>query len=60
VHVAVDGRVDDLKVNTSSGFSVLDEAALDAVRTWRFSPGRRGETPVAMWVEIPILFELQR
>jgi protein TonB len=52
--------VDDLKVRTSSGFTVLDEAALEAVRNWHFSPGRRGDTPLAMWVEIPISFELQR
>jgi protein TonB len=60
VHVNVEGRVDDLELRTSSGFKVLDEAALEAVRTWRFASGRRGDTPVAMWVEVPIRFELQR
>lgn len=60
VHVSVEGRVDDLKLHTSSGFKVLDEAALTAVRTWRFASGRRGDTPVAMWVEVPIRFELER
>jgi periplasmic protein TonB len=53
------GRVDTLKVKKSSGFKVLDEAALAAVRQWRFESGRRGDTPVGMWVEVPIRFELQ-
>jgi protein TonB len=59
VHVSTTGRVDDLKVKTSSGFTVLDKAALEAVRTWRFESGRRGDRPVAMWVEVPIQFKLQ-
>jgi protein TonB len=59
VFVDSDGRVDTLKVLKSSGFEVLDEAALAAVHQWRFESGRRGDTPVGMWVEVPIRFELQ-
>jgi protein TonB len=59
VHVSAEGRVEGLKVQTSSGFTVLDRAALEAVRNWRFESGRRGDRPVAMWVEVPIRFELQ-
>ncbi|MDJ0782617.1 MAG: energy transducer TonB [Desulfosarcinaceae bacterium] len=60
VHVTPAGKVADLKVQSSSGFKTLDQAALEAVRGWRFASGRRGDTPVAMWVEVPIRFELQR
>jgi protein TonB len=59
VFVDSGGRVDRLKVLASSGFDVLDEAALTAVRQWRFESGRRGDTKVGMWVEVPIRFELQ-
>jgi protein TonB len=59
VFVNPDGGVGELKVQRSSGFEILDKAALSAVRQWRFASGRRGETKVGMWVEVPIRFELQ-
>jgi periplasmic protein TonB len=59
VFVDPGGRVDRLKVLASSGYEVLDEAALTAVRKWRFESGHRGDTKVGMWVEVPIRFELQ-
>ncbi len=37
VVVGDDGRVDQIAVQRSSGFSALDEAALSAVRKWRWS-----------------------
>lgn len=48
-----------IEVRTSSGSDVLDEAALDAVRRWRFVPAKRGDQPVAAWVLVPITFTLQ-
>ncbi len=53
------GRVEDLRVHNSSGYQVLDEAAVSAVREWTFEPGRRGEQKVAMWVKVPVRFELE-
>lgn len=50
------GRVEIIK---SSGYSILDEAALQAVREWKFKPSRRGHTLVTFWVEIPIRFDLE-
>ena len=37
VIVGEDGRVDQISVQRSSGFAALDEAALSAVRRWRWS-----------------------
>jgi hypothetical protein len=38
---------------------MLDEAAIDAVRRWRFSPGRnRDGTPVRVLLEVPLRFTL--
>lgn len=39
LHVAADGTVSEATVATSSGHVMLDDAALRAVRTWRFVPG---------------------
>jgi protein TonB len=38
---------------------VLDEAAFKAVQGWTFVPARRGDTPVAHMVEVPIRFQLK-
>ncbi|PPD48691.1 MAG: energy transducer TonB [Methylobacter sp.] len=59
VYVTADGRCGDLSVYRSSGHDVLDEAAVDAVRQWRFVPGRHGDNPVASWVNVPIEFALE-
>ncbi len=36
----------------------LDEAALDAVRQWRFTPGKQRDVPVPVWIVVPIRFSL--
>jgi len=53
-----DGEVEDLKVYRSSGYKALDRAALSSVRHWIFTPGRRGDDVVDMWVRVPIAFRL--
>ena len=59
VHVQKDGRVDDVTVQESAGHPDLDQAATDAVRRWRFEPGRRGDDPVASWVLVPVVFRFR-
>lgn len=59
VLVNPEGRVDDLQVDISSGFSLLDRAAVNAVRKWTFEPGRRGEEKISMWVKVPVTFKLK-
>ena len=53
------GTAAQLEVRSSSGSNVLDNAALEAVRRWRFVPARQGSQPVSAWVLIPITFTLQ-
>ena len=53
------GRVEDLEIENSSGFGLLDRAALSAVRKWDFEPGRQGEERIAMWVRVPVTFKLK-
>ena len=59
VHVLVDGRVGDVLVQQTAGHPDLDQAAIEAVRRWRFEPARRGNDPVAMWVLLPVEFQIR-
>ncbi|MDN5871713.1 MAG: energy transducer TonB [Nitrococcus sp.] len=58
VHITADGSVDQIEVERSSGYERLDQAALEAVRDWRFAPARRGDEPVGAWVLVPIHFKM--
>jgi protein TonB len=59
VHVSADGRPLSVDVASSSGHSILDRSALEAVRRWRFRPavGQAGNG-VAL-VNVPIAFRLK-
>jgi protein TonB len=59
VLVGEDGRPQDAAVRTSSGDTSLDQAALDAVREWRFEPARRDGVPLRAWCIVPITFSLE-
>jgi len=52
------GTVTSAEVLLSSGSSLLDRAALDAVRRAAFVPALRGGLPVACRVVVPIRFQL--
>jgi protein TonB len=58
VHVRPDGRPDSITVIRSSGQKVLDDAAVKTVNKWSFVPAKRGDTPIAGWVTVPINFNL--
>ncbi len=53
------GQVENVWVFTSSGYRLLDNAALKAVRDWSFEPGKIGDRKVDMWVKVPVRFELK-
>lgn len=58
VLVGADGSAKNVRLQRSSGFDRLDQAALDAVRRWRFVPGTRGGIPEDMWFNVPIVWQL--
>ena len=58
VHILANGRVGEVKLEKSSGYSRLDESALREARLWRFQPGTRDGVPVAMWKQLPVTFRL--
>ena len=59
VEIFTDGSVGSLKIKKSSGYTVLDKSALEAVKTWKFEPGRKTGKPVIMWVDVPVKFVLK-
>jgi len=59
VLVTAAGRASRVEVSSSSGSSLLDEAAKDAVERWRFQPARRGDEVIDAWVIVPIVFSLE-
>jgi periplasmic protein TonB len=59
VQVDAGGDVEALRLEQSSGYDILDSAALAAVRRWRFQPARVGDEAVAGEVRVPIVFELR-
>jgi protein TonB len=59
VRVLEDGRVEVVEIKESSGYRILDEAAMKAVRPWRFIPALMAGKPVASWVLVPIAFKLR-
>lgn len=55
-----DGRCSQVLLKESSGFRPFDEAALAAVKDWRFVPARQGGETVVAWVDVPIEFRITR
>ena len=58
IHVLASGQPDNVTVAKSSGYDILDDAAVKAVTSWGFDPAKRGQTPVDGWVNVPINFKL--
>jgi protein TonB len=53
-----DGHCSQVLLKESSGYRLFDEAALSAVRDWRFIPARKGTQTVVAWVDVPIAFRI--
>jgi periplasmic protein TonB len=60
VQVGAAGRSVQVELSQSSGYERLDQAAIAAVRQWRFVPARQGDQAVAAWVIVPINFQLDQ
>lgn len=54
--VGVDGRPRQVEVARSSSHRALDQAAVRAIRSWRFQPAMRAGEPVAQTVHVPVAF----
>ena len=58
VRLEPNGTAAEIRLWRSSGFGLLDRAAITAVHGWHFHPAVRGGRAVAAWVEIPVRFHL--
>jgi protein TonB len=52
--VLTSGVVGRILVKQSSGAQILDAAAQETVRRWRFEPAQRNGQPVVAWMTVPI------
>lgn len=56
--IRADGSVGEIKLKASSGFKRLDEAAINAVKRWRYQPATQGGQAIDFWYEQPLEFNL--
>jgi len=52
------GRPTDVQIAQGSGFARLDQAAVDAVRRWRFEAATNGTNAISAWTQVAISFKL--
>ncbi|UCE64323.1 MAG: energy transducer TonB [Nitrospirota bacterium] len=60
VLVQTNGLPGEVTIKKSSGHSILDKAAKEAVHQWRFKPEKDGNIPIKKYVDIPLKFELHK
>jgi protein TonB len=53
------GRAMDVSVVTSTGFSRLDEAAMTAIKKWKFKPAMNAGQAVQSYTKVQVKFELK-
>jgi len=60
VLISREGSALKIEIAQSSGHEILDKAATEAVRNWRFTPAHQGDSPVDEWVQVPVVFRLKK
>lgn len=57
--ISASGTLDGLEVRQGSGYSRLDQVALQTVKQWKFIPAKKGNAPISMCYELPVKFILE-
>lgn len=60
LELRADGTVGEVHVARSSGYTVLDTAAQEVVKTWKHVPATQDGTPVSRWTEMTLTFQLDK
>jgi protein TonB len=58
LYIGTNGRVERTQVQETSGFEALDAAAANVAEVMRFTPAQNRDQTVAVWVQIPIRFQV--
>lgn len=59
VQVDEKGQPGPIEIKTSSGYPMLDQAALKGIKKWKFQPASLAGLPMAGSVLVPVEFRLQ-
>lgn len=57
--ISAQGRVQDMRINESSGLEALDEAAMRVAGVYDFEPAMNRTERVTVWVSLPITFQVR-
>ena len=57
--IAKDGSVKDAKILRNGPLAALDQAALDAVKQWKYTPTLLSGTPVEVVMSVTVVFTLK-
>jgi TonB family protein len=60
LHVFVEDDGVPCWVKVVSGTPILSDAAVEAMRSWRFHPAERGGDRVGAWMKVPVDFAIQQ
>lgn len=60
VKVLINTQGDVERVEVVKGHPMLDDAAVEAAKKWKFKPGKQRDRTVKVWMNIPIDFKLKR
>jgi len=58
VEVRTDGSVAEVKIEQTSGYTMLDQSAVVTARGWRFAPEMDGGFTMPAIVDVPVRFDL--
>ena len=58
VLVSADGAAEEVQIEKSSGSERLDNAAIQAVKRWRFIPANKNNQALSAYVMVPMKFSL--
>jgi len=58
--VLTNGKTENISVETSSGFAILDESAMNVIQQWQFIPAKNQNTnqSVSCWTYVTLVFKL--
>ena len=58
VTVNEDGTVDNIEIEKSTGFQILDDVSLQTIKKWFFVPAKQGNNNIKDIIKIPVRFSL--